>query len=80
MNERWKYQIKTGLPWGIFMTVFMILFEIRKVPFLEQVSKPFFYFKAVAYVAVGIFILGYSSWKSKKKKHNKLSHNYSVNK
>lgn len=68
MNERWKYQIKTGLPWGIFMTVFMILFEIRQVPFLEQVSKPFFYFKAFAYVAVGIFILGYSSWKSKIKK------------
>jgi hypothetical protein len=71
MSERWKYQLKTGLPWGIFMTVFMILFEITEVSFLEQVSKPFFYFRAVAYVAIGIFILGYFSWKSKIRTLNK---------
>jgi hypothetical protein len=71
MSERWKYQAKTGLPWGIFMTVFMILFEITEVSFLEQVSKPFFYFRAVAYVAIGIFILGYFSWKSKIRTLNK---------
>ena len=50
MSERWKYQIKTGLPWGIFMTVFMIL---------------------VAYILLGIFVLGYSSWKSKVKRESK---------
>ena len=71
MSERWKYQIKTGLPWGIFMTVFMILFEIKEVTFMDQVSKPFFYFKAVAYILLGIFVLGYSSWKSKVKRESK---------
>lgn len=35
MNERWKYQIKTGGFWGIFMTVFNILFELKQVSFLE---------------------------------------------
>jgi len=71
MSERWKYQIKTGLPWGIFMTVFMILFEIKEVSFIDQVSQPFFYFKAVAYILLGIFVLGYSSWKSKIKRQTK---------
>ncbi|OAB31405.1 hypothetical protein SAMN05444395_101619 [Flavobacterium fryxellicola] len=71
MSERWKYQIKTGLPWGIFMIVFMILFEIKEVSFIDQVSQPFFYFKAVAYILLGIFVLGYSSWKSKIKRQTK---------
>ena len=71
MSERWKYQIKTGLPWGVFMTVFMILFEIKEVSFIDQVSKPFFYFKAVSYILLGIFVLGYSSWKSKIKRQTK---------
>jgi hypothetical protein len=70
MNERWKYQIKTGGGWGIFMSVFMILFEIKEVPFLEQVSKPSFYIRALAYIAVGIFILGYFNWKAKNKRLN----------
>jgi hypothetical protein len=71
MSERWKYQLKTGLPWGIFMTAFMIVFEIKQVSFLEQISKPFFYFKAICYIALGIFVLGYSSWKSKMRRLNK---------
>ena len=71
MSERWKYQLKKGLPWGIFMTAFMIFFEIKQVSFLEQISKPFFYFKAISYIALGIFVLGYSSWKSKIRRLNK---------
>ena len=67
MNERWKYQIKTGGIWGIFMTVFNVLFDIKETPFLEQVATPNFYIRATAYIIVGIFVLGYFSWKSKVK-------------
>lgn len=70
MSERWKYQIKNGVTWGVFMTVFMILFDIKQVPFEEQISKPEFYFRALAYIAIGIFVLGYFTWKSKNKKEN----------
>jgi hypothetical protein len=70
MSERWKYQIKNGGTWGVFMTVFMILFDIKQVPLAEQMSKPEFYFRALAYVAIGIFVLGYFTWKSKNKKEN----------
>lgn len=71
MNERWKYQIKTGGFWGIFMTVFTILFELKQVSFLEQISKPTFYIRLVGYVIVGIFVLGYFNWKAKLKKEGK---------
>ncbi|MFV5701553.1 hypothetical protein ACM55F_06740 [Flavobacterium sp. XS2P12] len=71
MSERWKYQIKTGGIWGVFMTIFMILFEIKEVPFLEQVSKTSFYIRAGAYIVLGIFVLGYFTWKSKNKRLNK---------
>jgi hypothetical protein len=71
MTERWKYQIKTGGFWGIFMTVFNILFELKQVSFLEQISKPTFYIRLVGYVIVGIFVLGYFNWKAKLKKEGK---------
>ena len=34
MTERWKYQIKTGGFWDVFMIVFTILFELKQVSFL----------------------------------------------
>jgi glucan phosphoethanolaminetransferase (alkaline phosphatase superfamily) len=71
MNERWKYQIKTGGFWGIFMTVFTILFELKQVSFLEQISKPTFYIRLVVLVILGIFVLGYFNWKGKLKKEGK---------
>ena len=71
MNERWKYQIKTGGFWGIFMTAFNVLFELKQVSFLEQISKPTFYIRLVVYVLVGIFVLGYFNWKAKLKREGK---------
>lgn len=70
MSERWKYQIKMGGFWGIFMTVFMTLFELKEKPFMEQLSSPNFYIRAAIYLAVGIFGLGYYNWKQKMKSEN----------
>jgi hypothetical protein len=67
MSERWKYQIKMGGIWGVFMTVFNVLFDIKETPFSAQVAAPTFLFKAIAYILVGIFVLGYFTWKSKQK-------------
>ena len=69
MNERWKYQIKMGGIWGVFMTVFNVLFDIKETPFAAQVATPTFYFKSIAYILVGIFVLGYFTWKSKQKQN-----------
>ncbi|MFY0481603.1 hypothetical protein ACI6PS_03280 [Flavobacterium sp. PLA-1-15] len=65
MSERWKYQLKVGLPWGIFMTVFMAIFNMDEKPLTELVQTWFFYFQMAMFLVVGVFILGYSSWKSK---------------
>lgn len=67
MSERWKYQIKFGLFWGIFMTLFDILFKIREYSILEQILNPKFYFGAFSEIIVGVFIIGYLFWKYTKK-------------
>jgi hypothetical protein len=67
MSERWKYQIKTGGVWGVFMTIFNVLFDIKEIPFSEQAATANFYIRATAYILVGIFVLGYFTWKSRVK-------------
>jgi hypothetical protein len=67
MNERWKYQLKTGGIWGVLMIVFSILFSIKEKPLEVQLSSPNFYIRSVLYIISGVFILGYFNWKAKKK-------------
>ncbi len=67
MSERWKYQIKMGGFWGLFMVAFMTLFELQEKPFMEQISSHNFYLRAVVYLVVGIFGLGYFNWKQMQK-------------
>ena len=71
MSERWKYQIKTGAPWGVFMIVITLIFGLKEKPFATQIVDYNFYFRAVGYILFGIFVLGYSSWKTKTRKINK---------
>ena len=70
MSERWKYQLKMGGFWGIFMIIFMTLFEIKEKSISEQLSSPNFYIRAISYLVLGIFVLGYFNWKSKVKREN----------
>ena len=70
MNERWKYQVKMGGFWGIFMIVFMTLFEIKEKSISEQFSSSDFYIRAISYLVIGVFVLGYFNWKAKEKREN----------
>ena len=70
MSEKWKYQIKTGGIWGVFMVVFTTLFNWNEKPLAEQLSTTNFYVRALSYVATGVFILGYFNWKAKVKREN----------
>ena len=47
MSERWKYQLKIGLFWGLFMTLFNVLFELQEKTFQEQLASSNFYLRAV---------------------------------
>jgi len=71
MSERWQYQIKSGGFWGLFMTAFSVFFEIKEKPFMTQLSNPNFYIRAVGYILIGIFVLGYFNWKQKEKREAK---------
>jgi hypothetical protein len=70
MSERWKYQLKMGGFWGVFMVVFMTLFELKEKTISQQLSENNFYIRAVSYIVIGIFVLGYFSWKEKVKREN----------
>lgn len=74
MSERWKYQLKMGGFWGVFMVIFMTLFELSEKPFLEQISSTNFYVRAFLYITTGIFVLGYVNWKAKEKRENTDKH------
>lgn len=63
--------MKMGGFWGVFMTVFMTLFEIKEKPLMEQITSYNFYLRAVVYISVGIFVLGYYNWKQKEKSQSK---------
>jgi len=67
MSERWKYQIKMGGFWGIFMTAFMTWYESKQHPLSEQLSSPQLYIRLAGFLVFGIFVLGYYTWKSRNK-------------
>ena len=71
MSDRWKYQIKMGGIWGLFMVVFMMLFELKEKSFTQQFSDQNFYIRAVSFILLGIFVLGYFNWNTKNKRENK---------
>ncbi len=70
MSERWKYQFKTGTFWGVFMTLFNVLFELQEKPLATQLSHPGIYVKAIIFILLGIFVLGYFNWKAKVKRQS----------
>ena len=71
MSERWKYQIKKGGFWGVFMILFTTVFALKEKPFATQIVDPAYYFRGVGYLFFGVFALGYSSWKAKIKRESK---------
>lgn len=68
MSERWKYQVKVGGLWGLFMIVFSTWYLTEKTPLEKQLADNGYYFRAIGYLLFGIFVLGYSSWTAKKRR------------
>jgi len=71
MSERWKYQVKTGVFWGLFMIGFSTWYLSGTTPLATQLADNGYYFRAVGYIVFGIFELGYSSWTAKKRREGK---------
>lgn len=67
MNSRWKYQLMTGIPWAVFMIIFS-LYAIDDTPAAVQITTSLFWIKVVSYFGIGVFVLGYVSWRGKQKR------------
>lgn len=69
MGERWEYQIKKGLPFGISMPLIMTLFDWygTSETFTEAFFSWKFLVKFIVFMTLGIFAIGYSYWREKQK-------------
>lgn len=52
------------------MSLFNVLFELQEKSLSVQFSTPNFYLKAIVFILVGIFFLGYVNWKAKVKRES----------
>lgn len=69
MIERWKYQIKTGWPFGVIMPVVITLFDWFGSTFslIDAFFSKRFLIELVIFLFVGIFAIGYSNWRERAK-------------
>jgi len=67
MSEKWKFKLKTGLIWGIFMAVAMTAIEaLEKHTFGVYLSWKFTAQLAI-FSLCGIIFLGHFNWKAREK-------------
>ena len=66
MYERWKYQIKKGLPFGIIMPIVITSFDWYGGTFTGAFFSKKFLILLLIFLFVGIFIVGYSSWREQR--------------
>ena len=73
MTEKLKYQIKIGLIWSFFCNLIITLgtFAWDKKVNSEELFTPYYFFRFLIFVLIGVFIVGNSSWKSKIKTESK---------
>ena len=67
MSQRWKYQLKFGLPWGSFMAVTTAAFTAFENEDWGCFLSWSFVARMVIFNAVGVFVLAYFMWKDKEK-------------
>ena len=82
MSERWKYQIKIGLIWGIILSVILMAIDLFENSFEDVFFSKINLLRTLYFIVVGIFLLGYLSWKKKIKrdKNANLSNDNAINK
>ena len=82
MSERWKFQLKNGLIWGVVLSLFLSVFDLFEMSFEDVFMSKRNLIRTFYFVLTGIFVVSYISWKKKIKRENSadLPHNNSVNK
>jgi len=67
MSERWKYQIKKGLPFGLIMPILITAIDAYGTSFKDAFLSQRFLTMLGVFMFAGIFIIGYSYWREKQK-------------
>ncbi|WP_396156141.1 hypothetical protein [Flavobacterium sp.] len=67
MNERWKYQIKSGVPFGILLPIVLGLLDWYGTSFSEAFFTLKFLISLLVFLFLGIFVIGYYNWREKRK-------------
>lgn len=73
MSPRWKYQIKSGLPFGLLMPVVLGIIEWFGTSFSEAFLTLKFLISLLVFLFGGIVVIGYFNWKEvqKNEEYNK---------
>jgi len=67
MSERWKYQIKSGLPFGLLLPIVLGLLDWYGTSFSEAFFTLKFLISLLVFLLGGIFVVGYYNWKEVQK-------------
>ena len=67
MSERWKYQIKSGLPFGLLLPIVLGLLDWYGTSFSEDFFTLKFLISLLVFLFGGIFVIGYYNWKEVQK-------------
>lgn len=67
MSERWKCQIKSGLPFGLLLPIFLGLLDWYGTSFSQAFFTLKFLITLLVFLFLGIFVIGYYNWREKRK-------------
>ena len=68
MSQRWRFQFRSGLIFGLVYTIMMCLMNENSLE--DQFSSTKFYIRILANILVGVFVIGYFMWKGQFKNHH----------
>ena len=82
MSERWKFQLKNGLIWGLLVSFIMAGFDLFEMSIEDALLSNKNLFRMLLFILAGIFVVSYFSWKRKLIRVNStgLSHDNTIDK
>ena len=82
MSDRWKFQLKNGLIWGLLVSLIMTGFDLFEMSIEDALLSNKNLFRMLLFILAGIFVVSYFSWKRKLIRVNStgLSHDNTIDK
>lgn len=68
MAPRWKYQLKWGTLWGVFMAVGIMTFTAWEAEDWSLFWSKSFFIRLAVFLIVGIFLIAWLNWRELQKR------------